>query len=153
MKYLLRLRPARAADAGRLTELVQAAYGHYVARMGRPPGPMTEDYAALVRDGLVTVAERGGEIAGLVVLDTGDEGFTVDNVAVEPAHQGTGVGRALLEYAEAEARRRGSDSVALYTHETMTENLALYRRIGYVEYDRRPIDVGHVIYLRKPLHA
>jgi ribosomal protein S18 acetylase RimI-like enzyme len=153
MKHFLRLRPARDADAGRLTELVQAAYGHYVARMGRPPGPMTEDYAALVRDGLVTVAERGGEIAGLVVLDTGDEGFTVENVAVEPAHQGTGVGRALLEYAEAEARRRGSDSVALYTHETMTENLALYRRIGYVEYDRRPVDVGHVIYLRKPLHA
>ncbi len=153
MEYFLRLRPARDADAERLTELVQAAYGHYVARMGRPPGPMTEDYAALVRDGLVTVAERGGEIAGLVVLDTGDEGFTVENVAVEPAHQGTGVGRALLEYAEAEARRRGSDAVALYTHETMTENLALYRRIGYVEYDRRPIDVGHVIYLRKPLHA
>ena len=149
----MKLRPATAADAPRLTELVRAAYGHYVERMGRPPGPMTEDYAALVRDGLVTVAERGGEIAGLVVLDTGAEGFTVENVAVEPAHQGTGVGRALLEYAEAEARRRGSDSVALYTHETMTENLALYRRIGYVEYDRRPIDVGHVIYLRKPLHA
>ena len=149
----MKLRPASAADAPRLTELVQAAYGHYVERMGRPPGPMTEDYAALVRDGLVTVAERSGEIAGLVVLDTGDEGFTVENVAVDPAHQGTGVGRALLEYAEDEARGRGSDSVALYTHETMTENLALYRRIGYVEYDRRPIDVGHVVYLRKPLHA
>lgn len=149
----MRLRPATAADAPRLTELVQAAYGHYVERMGRPPGPMTEDYAALVRDGLVTVAERGGAIVGLVVLDTGDEGFTVENVAVEPAHQGTGVGRALLEHAEAEARRRGFDAIALYTHETMTENLALYTRIGYVEYDRRPIDVGSVVYLRKPLRA
>jgi ribosomal protein S18 acetylase RimI-like enzyme len=149
----VRLRAATAADAPRLTELVRAAYGHYVERMGQPPGPMTEDYAALVRDGLVTVAERGGAIVGLVVLDTGDEGFTVENVAVEPAHQGTGVGRALLEHAEAEARRRGSDSVALYTHETMTENLALYHRIGYVEYDRRPVDVGHLVYLRKPLHT
>ena len=149
----MRLRAATAADAPRLTELVRAAYGHYVERMGQPPGPMTEDYAALVRDGLVTVAERGGAIVGLVVLDTGDEGFTVENVAVEPAQQGTGVGRALLEHAEAEARRHGSASVALYTHETMTENLALYRRIGYVEYDRRPVDVGHLVYLRKPLHA
>lgn len=149
----MRLRAATAADAPRLTELVRAAYGHYVERMDQPPGPMTEDYAALVRGGLVTVAERGGAIVGLVVLDTGDEGFTVENVAVEPAHQGTGVGRALLEHAEAEARRRGSDSVALYTHETMTENLALYRRIGYVEYDRRPVGVGHLVYLRKPLHT
>jgi ribosomal protein S18 acetylase RimI-like enzyme len=149
----VRLRAATAADAPRLTELVRAAYGHYVERMDQPPGPMTEDYAALVRGGLVTVAERGGAIVGLVVLDTGDEGFTVENVAVEPAHQGTGVGRALLEHAEAEASRRGSDSVALYTHETMTENLALYRRIGYVEYDRRPVGVGHLVYLRKPLHT
>ena len=114
---------------------------------------MTEDYGALVRDGLVTVVEHSGEIAGLLVLDVGEEGFTVENVAVDPAQQGTGVGRALLEHAEAEARRRGFDAIALYTHETMTENLALYTRIGYVEYDRRAIDVGHVVYLRKPLSA
>jgi ribosomal protein S18 acetylase RimI-like enzyme len=149
----MRLRPATDADAPRLTALVQAAYGRYVERMGRPPGPMTEDYGALVRNGVVTVAERGGEIAGLLVLDVGDEGFTVENVAVDPAHQGTGVGRALLYYAEAEARRRGFEAIALYTHETMTENLALYTRIGYVEYDRRPIDVGHLVYLRKPLQS
>ena len=148
----MRLRPATDADAPRLTALVQAAYGHYAERMGRSPGPMTEDYGALVRNGVVTVAERGGEIAGLLVLDVSEEGFTVENVAVDPAHQGTGVGRALLEHAEAEARRRGFDAIALYTHETMTENLELYTRIGYVEYARRPIDVGHLVYLRKPLH-
>ena len=147
----MRLRPATDPDALRLTALVQAAYGHYVERMGQPPGPMTEDYGALVRDGVVTVAERGGEIAGLLILDVGEEGFTVENVAVDPAHQGTGVGRALLEHAEAESRRRGFDAIALYTHETMTENLALYTRIGYAEYDRRPIDVGHLVYLRKPI--
>ena len=147
----MRLRPATDPDALRLNALVQAAYGHYVERMGQPPGPMTEDYGALVRDGVVTVAERGGEIAGLLILDVGEEGFTVENVAVDPAHQGTGVGRALLEHAEAESRRRGFDAIALYTHETMTENLALYTRIGYVEYDRRPIDVGHLVYLRKPI--
>ena len=147
----MRLRPATDADAPRLTALVQAAYGHYVERMGRPPGPMIEDYGALVRDGVVTVAERGGDVAGLLVLDVGEEGFTVENVAVDPAHQGTGVGRAMLEHAEAEARRRGFDAIALYTHETMTENLALYTRIGYAEYDHRPIDVGHLVYLRKPL--
>ncbi|MDP9134106.1 MAG: GNAT family N-acetyltransferase [Actinomycetota bacterium] len=147
----MRLRPATDPDAPRLTALVHAAYGHYVERMGSPPGPMTEDYGALIRDGVVTVAERGGEIAGLLILDVGEEGFTVENVAVDPANQGAGVGRALLQHAEAEARRRGFDAIALYTHETMTENLELYTRIGYVEYDRRPIDVGHLVYLRKPL--
>ena len=101
----------------------------------------------------VIVASRVGDVVGLVVLQVGDEGFVVDNVAVDPVHKGTGVGRALLERAEAEARRAGFDSIALYTHELMTENLALYTRIGYVEYDRRSIGGGFLVYLRKPLPA
>jgi hypothetical protein len=42
------LRLARLADAPRLTQLVQAAYGHYVERLGSPPRPMTDDYADVV---------------------------------------------------------------------------------------------------------
>jgi ribosomal protein S18 acetylase RimI-like enzyme len=130
---------------------VQAAYGHYVERLGGPPRPMTDDYAEVVRGYDVTVADRDGEIVGLIVLGIGDEGFVVDNVAVDPAHQGAGVGRALLEHAEAAARRAGFDSIYLYTHERMTENLALYARIGYVEYDRRLHGDARLVYLRKPL--
>jgi ribosomal protein S18 acetylase RimI-like enzyme len=145
------LRPATAADVPRLTELVAAAYGHYVERLGGPPRPMTDDYADVVRGGRVTVAERAGEIVGLIVLGVSDEGFHVDNVAVDPAHQGSGVGRALLGHAEVEARRAGFDSIYLYTHEKMTENLALYSRIGYVEYDRRLHGDACLVYLRKRL--
>jgi ribosomal protein S18 acetylase RimI-like enzyme len=145
------LRPATEADVRRLTELVQAAYGHYVGRLGGPPRPMTDDYADVVRNFKVTVAERGGEIVGLIVLGVSDEGFLVDNVAVDPAHQGSGVGRELLEHAEDAARRAGFDSIYLYTHELMAENLALYSRIGYVEYDRRLHGDACLVYLRKEL--
>ena len=145
------LRRATAADVPRLTELVEAAYGHYVERIGRLPRPMTDDYANVVRDFEVTVAELGGEIVGLLALGINDEGFVVDNVAVDPSHQGSGVGRTLLELAEAEARRAGFDSLYLYTHEKATENLALYSRIGYVEYDRRLHGEDRIVYLRKKL--
>jgi ribosomal protein S18 acetylase RimI-like enzyme len=145
------LRPATAADVPRLHELVQAAYGHYVERLGGPPRPMTDDYADVVRNQSVTVAERRGELVGLIALGVGDEGFVVDNVAVDPSHQGSGVGRALLEHAEDAARRAGFDSIYLYTHETMTENLALYARLGYVEYDRRLLRGACLVYLRKNL--
>jgi ribosomal protein S18 acetylase RimI-like enzyme len=145
------LRPATAADVPRLTELVRAAYGHYVDRLGELPRPMTDDYADVVGSHPVTVVEREDEIVGLIVLGATDEGFVVDNVAVDPAHQGTGVGRALLEHAELAACRAGFDSVYLYTHEKMTENLALYSRIGYVEYDRRQHDGASLVYLRKEL--
>jgi ribosomal protein S18 acetylase RimI-like enzyme len=147
----LTLREATQADVPRLTELVEAAYGHYVDRMGGPPRPLLDDYAEVVRDFRVTVAEDGGEVVGLIALGVDDEGFVVNNVAVDPSRQGTGVGRALLEHAEAEARNAGFASIYLYTHERMRENLELYRRIGYVEYDRRPVHLGEVVYLRKPL--
>jgi ribosomal protein S18 acetylase RimI-like enzyme len=130
-------RSAEAADASRVAELVDAACGHYLERIGMLPGPMTADYAEVIRNRQVTVAERDGAIVGVIVLTVTDEGFLVDNVAVHPSHRGTGLGRALLKFAEAEARRAGFDSIYLYTHEQMTENLALYARIGYVEYDRR----------------
>ena len=146
-----RLRAATEADVSRLIELVQAAYGHYVERLGGPPRPLTDDYADVVRRNTVTVAERAGEIVGLIVLGVDDEGFLVDNVAVHPEHQGSGVGRALLEHAEVAARRAGYDSIYLYTHELMAENLALYSRIGYVEYDRRAQGDALIVYLRKQL--
>jgi ribosomal protein S18 acetylase RimI-like enzyme len=139
------------ADVPRLTELVQAAYGHYVERLGGPPRPMVDDYADVVRRNQVIVAERGGMLVGIVVLGIDDEGLFVDNVAVDPSHQGSGVGRALLEHAESEARRQGFDSIYLYTHELMTENLALYSRAGYLEYDRRPHGDACLVYLRKRL--
>jgi ribosomal protein S18 acetylase RimI-like enzyme len=148
---VVRLRAATEADVPRLTELVQAAYGHYVERLGGPPRPMTDDYTEVVRSARVTVAERDGGIVGLVVLRISDEGFLVDNVAVDPSHQGEGVGRALLEHAEDAARGAGFDSIYLYTHERMSENLALYSRIGYVEYDRRLHGEARIVYLRKKL--
>ena len=145
------LRSAEAADASRVAELVDAAYGHYVERIGMLPGPMTNDYADVIRNRQVTVAEHQRAIVGIIVLTVTDEGFLVDNVAVHPSHRGTGLGRALLQFAEAEAQRAGFDAIYLYTHEKMTENLALYARIGYVEYDRRSQGAFSRVYLRKRL--
>jgi GNAT superfamily N-acetyltransferase len=133
------LRRATATDVPRLTEFVWSAYGHYVDRIGRRPRPMTDDYADVIRIHQAIVALRSGEIIGVIVLRIDADGFLVDNVAVDPAHHGTGVGKLLLEFAEAAAREAGFDSIYLYTHERMTENLTLYSHIGYVEDDRRRV--------------
>jgi GNAT superfamily N-acetyltransferase len=130
-------RSANGPEVSNVAQLVDAAYGHYIERIGRLPGPMSDDYAEVIRNRQVTLAESHGAIVGVIVLTVTDEGFLIDNVAVHPSHRGTGLGRAFLEFAEAEARRAGFGSIYLYTHEKMTENLALYSRIGYVEYDRR----------------
>ena len=144
-------RPATGADVSKVAELVNAAYGHYVERLGMLPRPMTDDYAEVIANQRVTVAESHGNIMGVIVLTVDDEGFLIDNVAVDPSYRGKGLGRALLEFAEAEARRAGFDSIYLYTHEKMTENLALYARIGYVEFDRRSQGDFSLVYMRKQL--
>ena len=144
-------RSATGTDAPKVAALVNAAYGHYVERIGMLPRPMTDDYAEVLAKQQVTVAESHGTIVGVIVLTVDEEGFLIDNVAVDPFHRGKGLGKALLEFAEAEARRAGFDSIYLYTHEKMTENLALYSRIGYVEYDRRSLGKFSLVYMRKHL--
>jgi ribosomal protein S18 acetylase RimI-like enzyme len=144
-------RPATGTDASRVAALVNAAYGHYVERLGMVPRPMTDDYAEVIASQRVTVAESYGNIVGVIVLTDDDEGFLIDNVAVDPSYRGKGLGKALLEFAEAEARRMGFDSIHLYTHEKMTENLALYSRIGYVEYERRSHGEFSLVYMSKHL--
>jgi N-acetylglutamate synthase-like GNAT family acetyltransferase len=145
---------ARAAapdDASGVAACVTSAYRHYVARNGLVPMPMRQDYAEVIRDCQVSVVEHGGTIVAVLALDITDEGFLLDNVAIVPAHQGKGLGQVLLAYAESEARRQGFDSIYLYAQEIMTENIALYRSIGYVEYARRVEHGLPRVYLRKPL--
>jgi len=144
-------RAATTVDFPEVAALINAAYGHYVERIGMLPRPMPDDYAQVIANQRVTVAESHGTIVGVIVLAVDDEGFLLDNVAVDPSHRGKGIGKALLEFAEAETRRAGFDSIHLYTHEKMTENLALYSRIGYVEYDRRSQGAFSLVYMRKYL--
>ncbi len=146
------LRAAGAADARAIKACIDASYGHYVARIAGLPGPMRDDYAEVIRTRRsVTVAEEGGAIVGVLVLDVTDDGFLLETVGVVPAHWGKGIGRVLLELAESEARKAGFDSIYLYTHQMMTENQALYRKIGYTEYERRVDDGLPRVFMRKRL--
>jgi GNAT superfamily N-acetyltransferase len=132
----VRIRRAEPSDVEVVRALVRDAYGHYVARIGQQPGPMRDDYIRRIADGQVWVGEEGGEIIGLVVLEERADALLLGNVAVQPAMQGRGYGRALIAFAEQEALRRGLDTIRLYTHVLMVENIALYTRLGFVESGR-----------------
>lgn len=136
------IRRARQSDVGALSELVRAAYGGYVERMGREPAPMRADYSALVEAGAVWVAVRSGLVVGLVVLEVRPDHLLLDNIAVSPGVRRTGIGRRLLGFAEDYAREHGLGEVRLYTNEAMTENLDYYPRNGYTE-THRATDNGY----------
>jgi GNAT superfamily N-acetyltransferase len=142
-------RRATPADVPALRELVEAAYAKYVPRIGMRPLPMDDDYDARVANGEAWVV--GNPIQALVVLEDGDGHLLVDNVAVRPDLQGRGLGRALLEFAEATARERGHRELRLYTNERMTENRALYAHLGWVELERETIERRHAVWMGKSL--
>jgi GNAT superfamily N-acetyltransferase len=157
---VIELRKAGPADVAEIRAIAAAAYEPYVARIGRPPAPMTADYAAAVDRGEVWVAADrdevraaagGGEIAGLLVLVPEPDHLLLENVAVRPAAQGTGIGARLLALAEDEARRLGLTEIRLYTNVAMTENLAYYPRHGYVETHRAEGEGFSRVYFAKRL--
>src|SRR5439155_21042039 len=91
-----RIRAAIAADVPAIADIVDQAYRHYIARMGKPPGPMLDDYAARVLEGVVWVLEEGAVVAGIIVLLPAPDYLLLDNIAISPARQGLGLGRRLL---------------------------------------------------------
>lgn len=129
-------RLARPDEAAALRDLVRTAYAPWVPVIGREPGPMGDDYAARIAAGQAWVVEGEGALLGALIIEDTPDGLLVDNVAVARAAQGTGLGRALMAFAEAEAARRGHLQAWLYTHEKMTTNIALYERLGFVETHR-----------------
>lgn len=133
------IRPAQVGDVPALEDIVERAYGVYVERIGRRPGPMDDDYGARVRSAEAEVfvaLASGGAVAGLIVLESAPDHILIANVAVDPNFQGTGLGRALLAYAEEFAVDHGLDEVRLFTHVAMIENQRLYGRLGYRENGR-----------------
>lgn len=131
------IRAAVRDDFKAIKACVVAAFEHYTVRIGKPPGPMLLDFAKEISAGHVWVAQSRGKIIGVLVQYETESGFYIDTVAVDPKLQGMGAGKALLQFAEHEAVRRGYKSIYLCTNEKMIENQAFYLRIGYIEYDRK----------------
>jgi len=149
----MHIRRAVAADVPGIRAVVDAAYALYVPRIGREPAPMTADYARLVAAQEVWVGETDGRVVGVLVIRVSGDALELENVAVDPAEQGHGHGRALVSFAESHARERGLGAVELYTNEAMSENIELYPRLGFVETGRRVEDGYRRVYFRKTLDS
>jgi ribosomal protein S18 acetylase RimI-like enzyme len=146
-----RIVPAAPGDAPAVAACVRAAYARYVERIGREPAPMTADYDALIAAGEVWIVRAGEDVAGVLVLRPQPPALLVENVAVAPGHQGRGLGRLLMAFAEERARAEDLAEVVLYTNERMTENLRFYPALGFTETGRATQDGFARVFFRKPL--
>ena len=82
------------------------------------------------------VAERDGELLGYVlVLFHGRTALArLYSMAVAPEHRAQGLGRVLLDAAEAVALDGGAAIMRLEVHPANFAAIALYRRAGYLEF-------------------
>ncbi|MEU6574535.1 GNAT family N-acetyltransferase [Streptomyces sp. NPDC046805] len=129
------IRAAVAADVPAVKTVTDAAYRHYIERIGVVPQPMEADHTANVADGKVFVT--GAPVIGLVVIEAFPDHLFLDSIAVRPDAHGSGVGRRLLRFVDAHARALGLAEVRLYTNAMMWENQKVYPRYGYEVVERR----------------
>src|ERR1700726_2722397 len=136
------IRPARVEEAAALSDLCfrsKAVWGYdpeFMALMLAALGVAGEDIAA----GDVWVATGADrQIAGVVALAPGDAPGALDlnKLFIEPRHIRSGVGRALLAHAIAEARRHGAGRLTILADPNAA---AFYERAGAVRIGEAPSD-------------
>lgn len=89
----------------------------------------TPEQLAAETDQIRLVASIDGKIAACVMLSRIDDTTVkIRQMAVDPHHQGTGIGMTLLHYAESVARNQFYKSVELHAREAA---VGFYERAGY----------------------
>lgn len=145
------IRKATSFDIQEIETCAVAAYTLYVERIGREPAPMVANFAASIGKGYLYVAQEDDQIVGFVVFYPQQDHVHLENVAVSPGFQNRGIGTRLIRFVEQQAQQDGYTRVELYTNARMTENLGLYPRLGYEQFDRRVEDGFDRVYFRKTL--
>ena len=146
------IRSATADDAARIGAIAHAAFAKYVPRIGREPSPMVADFDAEIAAHRIVVIETAGKVSGYMIAWPEADAYLIDNIAVDSACQGEGLGRRLMEYAAAEANRLRLRALRLYTNVLMIENLSMYAHLGFVETHRATTAKGfNVVYMRRSL--
>lgn len=118
------LRPARPTDAGRIGEIL---HRFQEATDWMPPLLSSVEYiaycGAMIDRGWVTVAEVDGRVAGFLMRD----GEEICGLFVAEERRGAGIGRVLLNFAKARARR-----LVLHVHEPNAGARRFYERHHFV---------------------
>lgn len=79
------------------------------------------------------VALDGNKIAGCVFCRAEPDSLYIGKLAVLPETQGKGIGKRLLTYAEAEARKRGLAILRLETRIELVDNHATFTAWGFTK--------------------
>ncbi len=128
---MVQIRPATEADFPALLQVQQAAFGEY-GGVYKVSGWTTETLESLKEDARekhILVAVEGGTIIGSVRFWTVAGVCVIRLLSVSPAHQGQGVGKALIR----EIERAATDAHKYYacTMLRTARNIQFFMNLGY----------------------
>lgn len=133
------VRPATAADLEALVRLLGALFA--IESDFRPdPEKQRRGLRLMLEDPtrrLVLVAVEGGAVIGMVTVQLlvstaeGGEAGLLEDLVVDEGHRGAGVGRRLVEAAEAWTRARGATRLQLLADADNAPALRFYGRMGW----------------------
>jgi SAM-dependent methyltransferase/ribosomal protein S18 acetylase RimI-like enzyme len=138
------IRAARPSEAEAIHQVLGAAFrglrgrGYSRRALEAAIVPPEEIGQRLAQGCHVLVAEAGRQVVGTATGIEEHEALHVCSVAVHPDWQGQRIARRMMEVLEGLARQRGCHKLWLQTAWTMTEAIALYKRLGYQQEGYQP---------------
>jgi N-acetylglutamate synthase-like GNAT family acetyltransferase len=145
------LRRASADDLDAVIAVQRAAFAKNRAPLGVEPLPLLADYAQVLLECEVWLLESPQGVDGVLVLEPRADDILLWSVATAPRLQGSGIGNRLLAATEARARQLGLSKVRLYTGERLADNIAWYKRHGFVHERVEVLHDRQVVHLVKNL--
>lgn len=133
----IRMRIAEDADRVRLIPVINAAFS--IEEFLEGTRTDEERLAATMEKGSILMAEDcNGRLLGSIYMESrymesrGKQGY-LGMLAVDPAEQGRGLARLLVEEAERRFRTEGCAEIEIIVLNLRPELPAIYRRFGFVE--------------------
>jgi GNAT superfamily N-acetyltransferase len=138
------IRAATAADRDRIIPVVNAAFA--VEDFFDVPRTDQQDMAQLMQTGTFLILEDGADrvLASIYVELRGERGY-FGMLAVDPARQGMGLSRVMVEAAESHCRDRGCQHMDIAVLSPRSALVPFYNKLGYVETAREPFAGAHLV--------
>lgn len=127
------LGPERSSpgDIAEIVALQQDAYARNRPLLGVEPLPLLVDYNELLASHEGWLWRTDGVITGVLILENRPEDLLIWSIATRPGRQGSGLGKAMLRFADDRARELGKDVVRLYTGQPLSHLISWYGRHGF----------------------
>jgi predicted N-acetyltransferase YhbS len=128
------IRKANPSDAARIAEILRLSFWQFVPIFDPPSSAVKEteqSILAKLENSTAFVAESDGQIIGAVFCGPCEDYYYLFRLSVLPEFRKGGIGRALVESVEKEARSHGIHCMQLKTRLVVPKNIVFYESLGY----------------------